>query len=126
VPSPSAGREIGDVIPQGYTVDEQDGIDDPLRMLGSRLAVSVHISDQSGRRQTEYHYQRRRAGLHVADVYLSHLAAAGRSSPDDDREYGSAVVNIGAETTSLAIYQRGAVWHTAVFFRSAAAISPTI
>ncbi|MFN7622886.1 MAG: cell division protein FtsA, partial [Acidobacteriota bacterium] len=38
-----AGREVADVIPQEYTVDDQDGIDDPLGMLGSRLSVSVHI-----------------------------------------------------------------------------------
>ena len=37
------GREVADVLPQEYTVDDQDGIDDPLGMLGSRLSVSVHI-----------------------------------------------------------------------------------
>jgi cell division protein FtsA len=42
VPIP-AGREIADVLPQEYIVDDQDSIDDPLGMLGSRLAVSVHI-----------------------------------------------------------------------------------
>ena len=35
-----SGREIADVLPQEYTVDDQDGIGDPLGMLGSRLAVS--------------------------------------------------------------------------------------
>jgi cell division protein FtsA len=34
---------------------------------------------------------------------------------DDDKEFGSALVDIGAETTGLVIYQRGAVQHTAVF-----------
>ncbi|HYE72820.1 MAG TPA: cell division protein FtsA, partial [Blastocatellia bacterium] len=38
-----SGREIADVLPQEYTVDDQDGIGDPLGMLGSRLAVSVRI-----------------------------------------------------------------------------------
>src|SRR5262249_57423843 len=56
-----------------------------------------------------------RAGLHVAGVYLTQLAAAEAVLTDDDREYGVALVNIGGETTSLAIYQRGSVWHTAVF-----------
>src|SRR5262249_55974271 len=56
-----------------------------------------------------------RAGVHVAGVYLTQLAAAEAVLTDDDREYGVALVNVGGETTSLAIFQRGSVWHTAVF-----------
>jgi cell division protein FtsA len=114
IPLP-AGREVADVLPQEYTVDDQDGIDDPLGMLGSRLAVSVHIVTSPMAAKQNVVTSVNRAGFHVADVYLSHLAAAEAVLTDDDREYGAAVVNIGAETTSLAIYQRGAVWHTAVF-----------
>jgi len=114
VPLP-AGREVADVLPQEYTVDDQDGIDDPLGMLGSRLAVSVHLVTSPIAAKQNIVTSVNRAGFHVADVYLSHLAAAEAVLSDNDREYGSAVVNIGAETTSLAIYQRGAVWHTAVF-----------
>jgi len=110
-----AGREVADVLPQEYTVDDQDGIDDPLGMLGSRLAVSVHVVTSPIAAKQNIVTSVNRAGFHVADVYLSQLAAAEAVLTDDDREYGSAVVNIGAETTSLAIYQRGAVWHTAVF-----------
>jgi cell division protein FtsA len=114
IPLP-AGREVADVLPQEYTVDDQEGIDDPIGMLGSRLAVSVHIVTSPIAAKQNVITCVNRAGFHVADVYLSHLAAAEAVLTDDDREYGSAVVNIGAETTSLAIYQRGAVWHTAVF-----------
>lgn len=113
IPLP-AGREVADVLPQEYTVDDQDGIDDPLGMLGSRLAVSVHIVTSPIAAKQNVVTSVNRAGFHVADVYLSHLAAAEAVLTDDDREYGAAVVNIGAETTSLAIYQRGAVWHTAI------------
>ena len=48
------------------------------------------------------------------DEIALRMAAAEAVLTDEDREYGSAVVNIGGETTSVAIYQRGAVWHTAV------------
>ncbi len=109
-----SGREVADVLPQEYTVDDQDGIDDPLGMLGSRLSVSVHIVTSPVAAKQNVIASVNRAGFHVADVYLSHLAAAEAILTDEDREYGSAVVNIGGETTSLAIYQRGSVWHTAV------------
>lgn len=48
-------------------------------------------------------------------MILEPLAAAESTLTDDDKEYGCAVVNIGAEITSLMIFGRGAVQHTAVF-----------
>ena len=110
-----SGREVADVLPQEYTVDDQDGIDDPLGMLGSRLSVSVHIITSPVAAKQNVITSVNRAGFHVADVYLAHLAAAEAVLSDEDREYGAAVVNVGGETTSLAIYQRGSVWHSAVF-----------
>ena len=110
-----SGREVADVLPQEYKVDDQDGIDDPLGMLGSRLSVSVHIVTSPVAAKQNVITSVNRAGFHVADVYLSQLAAAEAILTDEDREYGAAVVNIGGETTSLAIYQRGSVWHTTVF-----------
>ncbi len=109
------GREVADVLPQEYTVDDQDGIDDPLGMLGSRLSVSVHIITSPVAAKQNVVSSVNRAGLHVAGVYLTQLAAAEAVLTDEDREYGVAVVNLGGETTSLAIYQRGSVWRTTVF-----------
>ncbi len=111
----SAGREVADVLPQEFIVDDQDGIDDPFAMLGSRLAVSVHIVTSPVAAKQNVITCVNRAGFHVADVTIGQLAAGEAILTDEDREYGSAVVNIGGETTSLAIYQRGAVWHTEVF-----------
>lgn len=111
----AAGREVADVLPQEYIVDDQDGIDDPFAMLGSRLAVSVHIVTSPVAAKQNVITCVNRAGFHVADVTIGQLAAGEAVLTEEDREYGSAVVNIGGETTSLAIYQRGAVWHTEIF-----------
>ena len=110
-----SGREIADVLPQEYTVDDQDGIGDPLGMLGSRLAVSVHIITSPIAAKQNIITSVNRAGLSVSDLVLAELAAGEAVLTEDDREFGAALVDIGGETTSLAIYQRGAVWHTAVF-----------
>jgi cell division protein FtsA len=110
-----SGREIADVLPQEYTVDDQDGIGDPLGMLGSRLAVSVRIITSPIAAKQNIITSVNRAGLMVADLLLAPLAAAEAILNDEDREFGTALVDIGGETTNLAIYQRGAVWHTAVF-----------
>src|ERR1700716_421093 len=110
-----AGREIVDRLPQEFIVDDQDGINDPVGMIGARLAVKVHIVTSPVTARQNAINAVNRAGLIVADMVLEQLAAAEASLTDDDKEFGAALVDIGAETTGLIIYQRGAVQHTAVF-----------
>src|SRR5881392_3343774 len=110
-----AGREIVDRLPQEFIVDDQDGINDPVGMTGARLAVKVHIVTSPVTARQNAINAVNRAGLIVADMILEQLAAAEASLTDDDKEFGAALVDIGAETTGLIIYQRGAVQHTAVF-----------
>ena len=110
-----AGREIVDRLPQEFIVDDQDGINDPVGMTGARLAVKVHIVTSPVTARQNAITAVNRAGLVVADMVLEQLAAAEATLSDDDKEYGSALVDIGAETTGLCVYQRGAVQHTAVF-----------
>src|SRR6266446_6634842 len=110
-----AGREIVDRLPQEFIVDDQDGINDPVGMIGARLAVKVHIVTSPVTARQNAINAVNRAGLIVAVMILEQLAAAEATLTDDDKEYGSALVDIGAETTGLIIYQRGAVQHTAVF-----------
>ena len=110
-----AGREIVDRLPQEFIVDDQDGINDPVGMIGARLAVKVHIVTSPVTARQNAINAVNRSGLLVADMVLDQLASAEASLTEEDKEFGSAVVDIGAETTGLVIYQRGAVQHTAVF-----------
>jgi cell division protein FtsA len=90
-----AGREIVDRLP--------------------RLAVKVHIVTSPVTARQNVINAVNRAGLVVGEMVLEQLAAAEATLTDDDKEFGAALVDIGAETTGLIIYQRGAVQHTAVF-----------
>jgi len=110
-----AGREIVDRLPQEFIVDDQDGINDPVGMTGARLAVKVHIVTSPVTARQNAINAVNHAGLVVADMILEQLAAAEATLTDDDKEYGAALVDVGAETTGLCVYQRGAVHHTAVF-----------
>ena len=110
-----AGREIVDRLPQEFIVDDQDGINDPVGMIGARLAVKVHIVTSPVTARQNAINAVNRSGLIVADMVLEQLAAAEATLTEEDKEFGAALVDIGAETTGLVIYQRGAVQHTAVF-----------
>jgi cell division protein FtsA len=110
-----SGWEIFDRLPQEFIIDGQDGITEPVGMSGSRLESLVHIvsGPSAGRQNLEKAV--RRAGLDVEKMMLEPLAAAESTLTDDDREYGCALVNVGSEITSIMIFGRGAVQHTAVF-----------
>lgn len=110
-----AGREIVDRLSQEFIVDEQDGISDPVGMIGARLAVKVHIVTSPITARQNAINAVNRASLFVSEMVLAQLAAAEAALTDDDKEFGSALVDIGAETTGLIIFERGAVRHTAVF-----------
>jgi cell division protein FtsA len=109
------GWEIVNRLPQEFIIDGQDGIIEPIGMSGARLESLVHIviSPSAGRQNLVKAVNR--AGLDVEQMILEPLAAAQSTLTDDDKEYGCAVVNIGAEITSLMIFGRGAVQHTSVF-----------
>ena len=109
------GWEIVNRLPQEFIVDGQDGITEPVGMSGARLESLVHIviSPSAGRQNLVKAVNR--AGLEVERMMLEPLAAAESTLTDDDKEYGCAIVNIGAEITSMMIFGRGAVQHTAVF-----------
>ncbi len=110
-----AGWEIIDRLPQEFIIDGQDGIIEPVGMSGARLESRIHVvtSPSAGRQNILKAVNN--AGFDVQQMMLEPLAAAASVLTDDDREYGCALVNIGAEVTSMMIFGRGAVQHTAVF-----------
>ncbi len=110
-----AGWEIVNRLPQEFIIDGQDGIMEPVGMTGSRLESLVHIVIGPSAGRQNLNKAVKRAGLDVERMMLEPLAAAESTLTDDDKEYGCALVNIGSEITSLMIFGRGAVQHTAVF-----------
>ncbi len=109
------GWEIVGRLPQEFIVDGQDGITEPVGMNGSRLEALVHIVTSPSAARQNLEKAVTRAGIEVEDLVLEPLAAAESVLTDDDKEYGCALVNMGSEITSLMIFGRGAVQHTAVF-----------
>ncbi len=107
-------REEIHTLPQSYTVDDQDGIKDPLGICGGRLEVDVYVitgakmAVQNVRRSVE------RAGLDVAGIILQPLASSKAVLSDEETELGVAMVDLGGGTTDLAIYSQGSLVHTAV------------
>ncbi len=110
-----AGWEIVARLPQEFIIDGQDGIIEPVGMSGARLESLVHVVTGPSAGKQNLSKAVKRAGLEIDRMMLEPLAAAESTLTDDDKEYGCALVNIGSEITSMMIFGRGAVQHTAVF-----------
>lgn len=110
-----AGWEIVDRLPQEFIIDGQDGIIEPVGMRGSRLESLVHVVTSPSAGSQNVIKAVHNSGLEIEQMILEPLAAATGTLSDEDREYGCALVNIGSEITSVMIFGRGAVQHTAIF-----------
>lgn len=110
-----AGWEIVDRLPQEFIIDGQDGITEPIGMRGSRLEALVHVVSSPSAASQNIIKAVHNAGLEIEQMILEPLAASTGTLSDDDMEYGCALVNMGSEITSMMIFGRGAVQHTAVF-----------
>lgn len=106
--------EILHVIPVKFTVDNQEDIKDPIGMNGIRLEVETLIIQGLSSQIKNLTKAIYRTGFDIEDLVLSPLAASEAVINNKQKELGVALINIGAATTSLAVYEEGELLHTAV------------
>ena len=108
-------KEIIEVFPIEFTVDGEKKIKDALGMQGIRIEVDVlalcglspylkNLIDAVLKTDTQ-----------IADIMPSPLASAKAVLSSQQKELGVAVVDIGASTTGLSVFEEGEMIHTAVF-----------
>ncbi len=100
------------VIPQEFLLDSQDGIRDPVGMMGGRLEANVHIITASAGALTNLVTAANRAGLVVEETVLEPLAAAEAVLNSDERELGVVLLDIGASSADMVVFRMGALQHT--------------
>ena len=107
-------REIIHVIPRHFRVDEQEGVRNPLGMLGFRLEVQAHIVTGATTAIQNLLKCASLAQVDVPELVLAPLASAEAVLTPTEREMGVILVDIGSGTTDIAIFIDGAVWHAGV------------
>ena len=107
-------RKLIHVLPQEFIVDDQDGIRNPVGMLGVRLEGKVHIVTGAVTSAQNIIRCANRAGLTVNDIVLEQLGAGEAVLTSEEKDIGVALVDIGGGTTDLVIFSEGSIKHTAV------------
>jgi len=110
----SPGEEIIEVIAQDFIVDNEQGIKEPVGMLGNSLEANFHIIIGQTTAAKNIYKCVTKAGLEVVDLLLEPIASASAVLSDEEKEAGVVLVDIGGGTTDIAIFQDNIIRHTAV------------
>jgi len=107
-------RELIHVLPQEYIVDEQAGINNPIGMAGVRLEAKIHIVTGAVTSAHNIVKCANRAGLDVCDIVLESLASGDAVLTEEEKELGTALIDMGGGTSDLAIFSGKNIHHTFV------------
>ncbi len=109
-----ADQRILHVLPQEFVIDGQEGIREPVGMAGVRLEARVHMVTGAASAAQNIVKCVERCGLQVEDIVLEQLASSYAVLTEDEMELGVCLVDIGGGTTDIAVFNGGAIKHTAV------------
>ncbi len=107
-------REVIHVIPQEFVVDDQDKIQNPVGMTGVRLEAKIHIV--TGAVTSAHNIVKcvNRSGLDVCDIVLEPLASGEAVLTEEEKDLGTALLDLGGGTSDVAIFSGKNIKHTFV------------
>jgi cell division protein FtsA len=106
-------RQIIHALPRFFTVDGQEGVDDPIGMAGGRLEVDTHIITGGTSFITNVLKCVHRAGLEAAGLVFEPLASSAATLQPEERQVGVVMLDIGGGTTDIAVFSLGSAIYTA-------------
>ncbi len=109
-----AQNHVIHAIRQHFLVDGQDGITNPVGMLGSRIEVDVHVVHGNLNRLQNAIRTVKGLQLEVDDIVFNGLASSLALLTNEQKELGSLVIDIGGGTTEYVVYGNGIIKHTGV------------
>lgn len=104
------GIEILHVVPQKFSLDRLPGVPNPIGMQGALLEVDTHMVLGSMPIISNLLKAVSEAGFRLADepIYTT-LALGELVVSEEEKSLGTLLIDIGGQTTSIAIYTDGAI-----------------
>ncbi len=111
----SSNREVIDVYPREFSVDGQGGIKEPLGMEGVRLEADVLVLCGFSPYLKNSSQAILGSGFHLQDLIPTVLASSRAVLNDREKELGVCVLDIGAGSTDMSVFEEGGLIYAAVF-----------
>ena len=97
------------VLPYNFKVDDQELIEDPLGMNGSRLEVLVHIVTAQKSSLSNLKKAVKSAGVDIDNIVLAGYASAISTINNDEKELGVALIDLGGATCNTVIHSGNSI-----------------
>lgn len=110
----SSNKEIFDALPREFIIDGEKGIKEPLGLQGLRLESEVLALGGFSPYLKNLNQAVLDADLEILDRIPSPRAAARAVLTERQKELGVCLVDMGAGTTSMAVFEEGDLIHLAV------------
>lgn len=107
--------EIIHVLPKKYILDEEYEVLDPIGLYGSKLRGKFHIVLSKTNSYMNLKKVVEAAGIRVIDIVANPIASSDAVLYSEEEEMGVAVLDIGAGTTDLAVYNEGSIEYIKAF-----------
>jgi len=105
------GRAVLHSLPIGYSLDEASGIRDPRGMLGRHFGIDMHVMTVDIAVVRNLLLAIERCHLAVGALSASPYAAGLSVLADDEADLGAALIDMGAGTTTIAVFSGGRFVH---------------
>ena len=105
----SSDREILHVVPQGFSLDRQRGVPNPVGMEASLLEVDVHLVTASSAHLSNIMRAVAQAGFEIVEPVYGLLAAGELLVTPEEKELGCVLIDLGGQSISLGVYCEGAL-----------------
>lgn len=109
-----SNREVLEVLPKEFIIDGERGIKEPLGMQGVRLEAEVLVLGGFSPYLKNLTTAVLNSGLQINDLVISAISSAQAVLTPREKELGVALLDIGAGTTDLAVFEEGDLIHLAV------------
>lgn len=96
-------REVIDLVPRDFAVDQFRGIKDPRGMSGIRLEMWATL--YSGPKTIVYNTKKsvEQAGLKIEDMVVAPIATGSNILSDGEQDFGTVIMDLGAGQTTTSI-----------------------
>lgn len=102
------------VVRQHFIVDRQEGVVNPVGLVGAQLEVDVHVIHGITNRLQNPIRAVKGLQLEVEDIVFNGIASSLAVLTPQDKELGALVIDLGAGVTEYVVYADGIIKHTGV------------
>jgi len=110
-----SNKEIFDVFPKEFIVDGERGVKEVLGMQGVRLEAEVLVLGGFSPYLKNLTQAVSNSNLQILDIIPSPIASARACLTPRQKELGVALLDIGAGTSGLCVFEEGDLIHLAIF-----------